>query len=779
MDLSQKPLSRLILNPFGRTPRRLTLEEERIAARGAKEISVSFDDLSAPPSIRTGLLSATIALPLDGGKTLTLRGADKGKAVAFAAATEAAWRRFHISRLDQEAERISRILNRIAELNAPASYPSACKLQPLHLEAAEIHTRLLQKLRPEAIGEEQVARLAPIGNFLAGPSAMRNRAIDTFVAAELERWQEFFDTVESKPLTPEQRLSIVVDEDATLVLAGAGSGKTSVITAKAAYLLKAGLRSAEEILLLAFAKDAATEMSKRIEARCGAPIRARTFHALAYDIIGEVEGSKSALAGHATDDTSFLALIRDILKDLVATASEIARAIINWFAHFLVEPKDELDFRSKHDWYTHVEKLDLRSLQGEQVKSFEELQIANWLYENGIAYEYEPVYEHPLPGSGKRAYTPDFRLTESGVYLEHFGVRKERTRDGSERLVTAPFVNREEYLAAMEWKRGIHNEHGTILIETYSYEQREGRLLEALAEKLAPHVAPNPRPLATIYDRVIELGQVDGFSRMLGTFLRQFKSGGYQIEDCAQKAGRLQMGARARAFLAVFDPVSLSYRTIHASKGLEADHVILLGADSGRTGFPSEITDDPLLSLVSPEAEPFENAEERRVMYVAMTRARSTLTILASEARPSAFVRELLKDPAYGLAPAVTTDARPGTCGDCGGRLLPVTSQNGRVWYRCEHVRLCGKMLPACPSCGIGLPEHEDGASDLACSNCASRFPACPSCADGWLVPRTGRYGDFLGCVRYPVCSGKLRPSRKAARNSPPGSRDAIGPTKS
>ncbi len=290
------------------------------------------------------------------------------------------------------------------------------------------------------------------------------------------------------------------------------------------------------------------------------PDPAHTFHALAYDIIGEVEGSKPALAAHATDDTAFLALIRDILKDLVATASEVARAIINWFAHFLVEPKDELDFQSKHDWYTHVEKLDLRSLQGEQVKSFEELQIANWLYENGIAYEYEPVYEHPLPGTGKRAYTPDFRLTESGVYLEHFGVRKERTRDGSERLVTAPFVNREEYLAAMEWKRGIHNEHGTILIETYSYEQREGRLLEALGEKLAPHVTSNPRHLATIYDRVIELGQVDGFSRMLGTFLRQFKSGGYQIEGCAQKAGRLQMGARARAFLAVFDPVYREYQ---------------------------------------------------------------------------------------------------------------------------------------------------------------------------------------------------------------------------
>lgn len=99
-----------------------------------------------------------------------------------------------------------------------------------------------------------------------------------------------------------------------------------------------------------------------------------------------------------------------------------------------------------------------------------------------------------------------------------------------------------------------------------------------------------------------------------------------------------------------FPGLTISYKTIHSSKGLEADHVILLRANSGRSGFPSEMVDDPLLSLVSPEAEPFENAEERRVMYVAMTRARHTLTILASEARPSAFVAELMKEASYGVS---------------------------------------------------------------------------------------------------------------------------------
>lgn len=75
-------------------------------------------------------------------------------------------------------------------------------------------------------------------------------------------------------ITSEQRLAVIVDEDATLVLAGAGSRKTSVIKAKAAYLVKVGIRKLDEVLFLAFAKNAAKEMSERVEARSGAPIAA-------------------------------------------------------------------------------------------------------------------------------------------------------------------------------------------------------------------------------------------------------------------------------------------------------------------------------------------------------------------------------------------------------------------------------------------------------------------------------------------------------------------------
>lgn len=979
MQIKAQSFLGVMLDPLRRGPRSFSLTEDGILVHGGPRDWLGFDALSAAPMVKVGFLSNTVLLPVDERTTLRLPAVKKADALVFAEQAGQGWQQFNRRRLQAQAGRIDSLLQALRNLENPRGYPAACLWSALQEDAADLYRAVLSKLAAKTIGPEEMARFAPIRRFATDAKTMRANAATRYVEAALTRWKDFFDTVESKPLTPEQRLSVVVDEDATLVLAGAGSGKTSVITAKAAYLVKAGIRTPDQILLLAFARDAAREMSERIEARCGLAVEARTFHALSYDIIGAVEGKKPALADHAADDMAFLALIKAILRDLVLAAAEVGQMVIGWFAHFFDDPREEWDFKTKHDWYAEVEKLDLRTLNGERVASFEELQIANWLYRNGIAYEYEPVYEHSLPGAGKRVYTPDFRLTESGVYLEHFGVRKQRQPDGTERLVTAPFVNRDDYLAGMAWKRQVHAEHGTVLIETYSWERSEGRLLEALAEKLSPYVIIKVRPAAEIYDKVAEMGSVDGLSSLIGTFLRQFKSGGYRIEDCDAKADRLKMGKRAQAFLTIFgavfrdyqkrlgdridfedmvnratalveagqyrspfrhilvdefqdiaagrarlikalkaqhadarvfavgddwqsiyrfagsdihimrnfgrefggtfagetgvhrsvdlgrtfrsvdkialaarqfvlrnpaqmtktvvpagvtpdpairvvwtrkdtgeeklievlsalsvmaqpaarkpsvlllgryrriDPgavalqrrfpgLTISYRTIHSSKGLEADHVILLRADSGSAGFPSEMVDDPLLTLVSPEAEPFENAEERRVMYVAMTRARHTLTILASEARPSAFVRELMADPTYGVSAPPEATARTHVCGECGGRLLHMAGQDGRAWYRCEHGNLCGNRLPSCATCGDGLLRRAPGRSDLTCTTCATPAEPCPKCSDGWLIERAGKFGTFHSCVRFPDCDGKRsirepQEDKKGKRNKQP-----------
>lgn len=85
----------------------------------------------------------------------------------------------------------------------------------------------------------------------------------------------------------------------------------------------------------------------------------------------------------------------------------------------------------------------------------------------------------------------------------------------------------------------------------------------------------------------------------------------------------------------------IRFMSVHSAKGLEADNVILINCEEGQNGFPSLIEDDPILGYVLSEEDQFEYAEERRLFYVAITRAKRHTYVLYHGDKPSPFIREL------------------------------------------------------------------------------------------------------------------------------------------
>ncbi len=112
-----------------------------------------------------------------------------------------------------------------------------------------------------------------------------------------------------RPLSRQQRLAVVRDDSANLIVAGAGSGKTETIVAKVSYLIRQGLAAPGEILVLAYGKKAANELGERLAEAGAQGVQTSTFHAIGFSILGKVEGEKPPVSALGTDDRAALNLI--------------------------------------------------------------------------------------------------------------------------------------------------------------------------------------------------------------------------------------------------------------------------------------------------------------------------------------------------------------------------------------------------------------------------------------------------------------------------------------
>jgi DNA helicase-4 len=771
--------------------------------------------------------------------------------------------------------------------------------------------------------------------------AWRKSRNDSWVVNEIKEQEAFLDSVTGKTLTPSQKEAVVSHDNAVLVVAGAGTGKTTTVITKVAYLLQKGICRPEDILLLSFSKSAAKELRERIASVTDAKIEARTFHSLGLEIIKESRG-KPAVSGKASDIGSTL---NQILTKIMAEGSEATRLLIRYLAYAFYPEKKEHEFTDWKSQLSWASRNDITTLNGEKVKSNQEAQIANWFLLNGINYEYETAYKGVKTGTKeKRVYKPDFYLPDYDIYIEHFGIsRNGKTKSG---------IDSKEYLRQMEWKRQLHKEHKTILVETYSYQGFEGDLEQYLETQLValgveiipmaheelaklkylqervkvmaaflsrclalykgnheggellsqiaqdPQVSQREKSFLSLFNEVLERyqstlkkrGEID-FGDMITKAASLVRSGEYQSRFKVIIIDEFQDISKGRAFLiqslldqvedprllcvgddwqSIYrfngsdvtlmtqfdrhweDPVKINLRetqrfgqelqevstrfitsnpgqiqrtlagrgslgrpavhitrngastileqikesagsaesvcpdviilgrykhslegvwgdelpenppkgmTAHASKGLEADYVIVMGLGVGRYGFPTEIEDDPIISLFLAEGELFENAEERRLFYVALTRARKEVWLVPNANGISPFLEELMNDPKYnGLVACDDGVIQIGVkCPECDGSMLVRSRKSdGTKFLGCTYHPRCSGILPGCPQCGQSIPKRK--GNWVSCQQCDWSAPACPKvdCQHGYMILRTN--GNFLGCSSYSKtgCRGTL-----------------------
>ena len=402
-----------------------------------------------------------------------------------------------------------------------------------------------------------------------------------YVAAQKQLNRDFFDNIEGKSLDDQQRQAIITDEYSNLIIAGAGSGKTLTILGKVKYLVEKRNIDPSKILLLSFTRKTVEELNERLR-NLGMKTKATTFHKLGYDYIKHFQKNPPAVA----NENLLHQTIKQFLKNDILHHDSALKSFVQFMACYLNIPEEndafdslgeKLDIKNGIDFETlkskyyantsgsrRISKDKLDTFSGERVKSVEELMIANFLFLNGVNYEYEKPYPH-----GDHMYRPDFYLTDYDIWLEHFGIDKHgRAKWLSE-------FQEKQYIKNMHKKRAKHRLCRTKLLETYSWYNRDNILLDKLREMLEKSgVTFQPLSEQEIYHKIIRQDSSFGAEiiSLITSFINLSKSRGLTIDGLRKfiedsETDNKFLDARRQLFLDFALPIIEKYNAVLSARG--------------------------------------------------------------------------------------------------------------------------------------------------------------------------------------------------------------------
>ncbi len=403
---------------------------------------------------------------------------------------------------------------------------------------------------------------------------------EEFVSAAMLREKDYLDHVlyDVDPnivLDEDQRRVILTDEDYTLVIAGAGAGKTTTVAAKVKYLVDRQGIDPNQILVISFTNKAVNELKDRIQKDLKIPCIIATFHSTGNTIIHMHEPDEKP---NIVDQGQLYYIIRDYFRNSVMRNESAVKNLILFFATYFDAPYEGDDLNSffnniaKANFSTmrsdledfKREVIDARTkksetIQNEVLRSHQEVEIANFLYLNNIDYEYEPIYPYNIQFA-RKPYTPDFILQqdEKVAYIEHFGI----TQSGQNDRFTPEEIER--YKNAIKDKIRIHQQHGTTLIYTFSaYDDRQSLTTHLKQELEAKGFELRPRSNKEVMETIVA-GEENRYVRKLVNlicrFISNFKVNGYQLEDFSRMSHSTR-NPRSRLFLDICADCYLEYES--------------------------------------------------------------------------------------------------------------------------------------------------------------------------------------------------------------------------
>lgn len=636
------------------------------------EYLIPFNQLTAI-HCRRGLVWGELEFVLPDDKVVRLHGTEWADTQRFYHLLHGRWQQWSEEMSEIAADVLNQQLAEIASGSAREKWLT-------RREVGDIRQKILHAL--EAI-PVPVSRLEEFDNcrepwrecraWLEDVEAGRLRHNQAFADAMLSRYADFFKSVESSPLNDAQARAVVNGERSLLVLAGAGSGKTSVLVARAGWLLARGEAAADQILLLAFGRKAAQEMDERIQERLHTEdISAKTFHALALQIIQQGSKKVPTISRLENDTAARQALLVACWQEQCSQKKAQAKGWRQWLAEemawdvpegeYWLEPAIVRRMGSRLERWVSLMRMhggsqaeaiagapeEIRDLFSKRVKLLSPL-VKAWktaLKEEG-AVDFSGLIHQAISILEKGRFISPWKH----ILVDEFqdispqraallaALRKQNTQ-------TTLFAVGDDWQAIYRFSgaqlsltTAFNHYFGEgeccALDTTYRFNGRIGEIANGFIQQNPHQLAKPLNSLQAGDKKAVTLLPDDKLDALLD------KLSGYAKPEqrilVLARYHHLKPQALEKAGTR-WPKLSIDFMTIHASKGQQADYVIVLGLQQGRDAFPAPVRESIMEMALLPQPEAYPDAEERRLLYVALTRARHRVWLLYNKEQPSAFV---------------------------------------------------------------------------------------------------------------------------------------------
>lgn len=502
----------------------------------------------------------------------------------------------------------------------------------------------------------------------------------TWMINELDNWKVLFSQIESSPLNLSQQQAVLLNDNNNLVLAGAGSGKTSVLTARVAYLLQSHLAQASEILMLAFGRDAAREMSQRLDSKIGSgseQVKVNTFHQLGLQILRHVEGDQVRISPIAVNDDLRQAWCTDWLKRHWMTPTSYKR----WQKHLSKWPIAYI--AGDEEMGSHVENPKLIAWLDTQMSQLAAMECGKKDLQQQMVDHREYTRLNSELSLVWPCYQAWLDMLKEQNEIDFNSMISRATRYVQKGKFTSPwkFIMIDEYqdispqrLALVEALCNQSKHQDCVLFAVgddwqsiYQFAGADVDLTTGFAQRF-----PNStlHYLDTTYRFNNQLGNVanEFIQQNPNQLEKSLKSHKEQksksvtlipMASVEKTLDQLDRSVTSKHSVLVlgrnhyhkpellndwkkqFKQLDIEFMTCHASKGKEADYVVVVNVDEGQ--FPARVKAIHLNGALTQSNDDFAYAEERRLFYVALTRAKKKVWV-AYKGSGSTFVKELIDD---------------------------------------------------------------------------------------------------------------------------------------